>query len=235
MVPTWKTAAESLVTDLRNVFGHRLQSVVAYGPLLEGATDAPLSCLALVATLTAEDLQACAHFAGRWERSRVATPLILTGQEFMRSLDTFPLEYGEIIRTHERVYGEDPFSGATIAPDDLRRACELQAKSHLLHLREAYIETGGRPAAIARLVTGSAAGFTSLLRNVARLNGVLTNNRVEVTRAGAHAVGIPDGLVSDMLSLEHHSGVLAVDSSRLFPDYLGAVEQLARAVDGWRT
>ena len=235
MAPTWNTAAQSLVADLRNVFGDRLRAIVAYGPRLEGDADAPLTCLALVATLTAEDLQACAHFAGRWERSQVAIPLILPEQEFMRSLDTFPLEYGEIIRIHERVYGDNPFAGATIAPDDLRRACELQAKSHLLHLREAYIETGGRPGAIARLVKTSAPGFTSLLRNVARLKGVHTSDRVEVTRAGAHAVGIPEELVSDMLNLEHHTGVPAVDSSRLFPEYLGAVEQLARAVDGWRT
>ena len=235
MTPTWKAAAEMLVADLRNVFGDRLRAVVAYGPILEGAPDAPLTSLALVGSLSAEDLQGCARCAHRWERSGVATPLVMPEQEFLRSLDTFPLEYGEIIRTHERVYGDDPFTAATIAQGDLRRACELQAKSHLVHLREAYIETGGRPAAVARLVTNSAQGFTALLRNVARLNGVLISDRVEVTRAGARAVGIPEGLVTDMLSLGHQPGIATTDASRLFPDYLGAVEQLARAVDTWRT
>lgn len=234
MTSTWKTSADSLVGDLRNVFGTRLLAVVAYGPQIEGAADSPLTCLALVNSLTAEDLQSCAQFARRWHRAHIATPLLLPSQEFMRSLDTFPLEYGEIIRAHQLVYGENPFSSATIAADDVRRACELQAKSHLVHLREAFIESGGRPTDVAELVTTSAPAFTQLLRNVARLNRVTTDDRSEVTRAGARAVGIPEELVADMLNLERRPGVPATDPSRLFPEYLAAVEQLARAVDGWR-
>jgi hypothetical protein len=234
MTPTWKTAADSLVGDLRNVFGDRLLAVVAYGPRIEGSATDPLMCLALVATLTAEDLQACAQFARRWSRAHVATPLIMPSHEFMRSLDTFPLEYGEIIRAHELIYGDNPFSAAAIAPEDLRRACELQAKSHLVHLREAFIESGGRPSGVADLVTTSAPAFTLLLRNVARLNSVTTSDRSEVTRAGARVVGIPEELVTDMLNLERQSGIAATDPSRLFPEYLAAVEQLARAVDTWR-
>jgi hypothetical protein len=234
MTPTWKTAADSLVGDLRNVFGDRLVAVVAYGPRVEGAANVPLASLALVASLMADDLHACAQFARRWSRGQVATPLIMPSQEFMRSLDTFPLEYGEIIRAHELVYGDNPFQGAVIAPDDLRRACELQTKSHLLHLREAFIESGGRPTDVAELVTTSAPAFTLLLRNVARLNSVTTSDRTEVTRAGARAVGIPEELVADMLNLERQPGIAATDPSRLFPEYLAAVEQLARAVDTWR-
>lgn len=235
MTPTWKSVADSLVADLRNVFGDRLTAVVAYGPRIEEDGDAPLTCLALVAGgLSGEDLQECAHYARRWMRAQIATPLIMPAQEFLRSLDTFPLEYGEIIRRHELVHGDDPFKGAMIALDDLRRACELQAKSHLVHLREAFIESGGRPTAVAELVTASAPAFMLLLRNVARLNSVSTSDRVEVTRAGARAVGIPDELVADMLNLERPSGVPAADPTRLFPEYLAAVEQLSRAVDRWR-
>ena len=234
MTSTWQTAAGSLAADLRNVFGDRLRSVVAYGPHIEGEADAPLTCMALVSSLTAEDLQGCARHASRWERSQVATPLILPESEFRRSLDAFPLEYGEIIRAHERVFGENPFLNVVIAPDDLRRACETQIKSHLVHLREAFIESGGRPGAVASLVRASAPGFTALLRNMARLTGVLTPDRAEATRVGARAAQIPEALVADILSLEHRSSMPTVDPARLFPEYLAAVEQLARAVDTWR-
>ena len=164
----------------------------------------------------------------------MATPLILPESEFRRSLDAFPLEYGEIIRAHERVFGENPFLNVVIAPDDLRRACETQIKSHLVHLREAFIESGGRPGAVASLVRASAPGFTALLRNMARLTGVLTPDRAEATRVGARAAQIPEALVADILSLEHRSSMPTVDPARLFPEYLAAVEQLARAVDTWR-
>jgi hypothetical protein len=234
MTSTWSAAAKSLAADLRSVFGDRLRSVVVYGPHLEGDGDAPLTCLALVASLTADDLQGCARLAPRWARAQVATPLILPESEFRRSLDVFPLEYGEIIRAHERVFGDDPFAGVAISPDDLRRACETQIKSHLVHLRETFIESGGKPGALASLVKASAPAFTALLRNVARLNGVLTSDRAEATRLGAQAVQLSEHLVADLLSLEHSRGIVAVDSARLFPEYLAASEQLANAVDAWR-
>lgn len=229
----WTPAAEALAADLKNVFGRRLEAVVAYGPSIEGVDEAPVTCLALVSSLTAEDLAASAAYANRWRRAGIATPLILPTGEFMRSLDVFPLEYGEIIRAHAVVHGDDPFATASISLEDLRRACELQAKSHLVHLREAYMESGGRPTDVADLVRGSAPSFTSLLRNVARLNGVTTGDRGETTRAGARSVGIPEALVADMLTLEH-SAMTSPDPSPLFPEYLAAVERLAQAVDGWR-
>jgi hypothetical protein len=225
----------ALVADLRSVFGDRLHAVVVYGPSIEGTPDAPLTCLALVGSLTTEDLEACARFTRRWDRAHVATPLLMPVQEFMRSLDTFPLEYGEIIRAHELVFGDDPFAAATIAQEDLRRACELQAKSHLVHLREAFIETGGRPTAVGELVTTSAPAFTALLRNVARLKGVTVRDRAEVTRAGAMAAGVPESVIGGMLALEAQEPVRDTDPARLFPEYLAAVEQLAHVVDGWRT
>src|SRR5687767_7264564 len=102
MTTTWRAAADTLVSDLRHVFGDRLQSVVAYGPQVDGVSEAPLTCLALVASLGIDDLEACARVEPEWERRHVATPLILPADEFRRSLDAFPLEYGEIVRAHER-------------------------------------------------------------------------------------------------------------------------------------
>lgn len=234
MTPTWQSAALALVSDLRNVFGDRLRSVVVYGPHLEGHTNAPLTLLALVGSLTAADLEACARAAHRWHRSGVATPLIVPDAEFRRSLDAFPLEYGEIIRAHQRVFGDDPFDGVVIAREDLRRACETQVKSHLVHLREGFIEAAGRPTAIGSLVTASAPAFTALLRHVAWLSGAQHADRVSATRDGARTAGVADGIVSDMLALEQRAAVPTTDPAKLFPEYLAAVEQLARAVDAWR-
>lgn len=234
MSATWKTAAESLAADLRGIFGDRLRSVVAYGPHLEGDDEAPLSCLALVGSLSAEDLQACASHAKRWSRSHLATPLLLTDQEFRRSLDAFPLEYGEIIRAHERVAGDNPFAGLDIAAADVRRACETQIKSHLVHLRQGYIESGGRPGAVAELVAASAPGFTALLRNVARLNGVHSNDRADATRQGARAAGLPEHVVAAILAFDRNPSTAGVDAARFFPEYLAATEQVARTVDAWR-
>ena len=234
MTPTWQSAALGLVTDLQGVFGDRLRSVVAYGPHIEGHAATPLTCLALVSGLGLSDLEACARHSARWHRNRIATPLVLSDTELRTSLDAFPLEYGEIIRAHQRVFGSDPFDGVAIAPADVRRACETQIKSHLVHLREGFIEAGGDPVNVASLVAESSRGFTALLRHAAWLSGATTRDRVEATREGARAAGLADGIVADMLALEHQPAIRTNDPARLFPDYVAAVEQLARAVDAWR-
>lgn len=234
MTAAWQSAALRLVSDLQAIFGDRLRSIVAYGPHLEGQSSAPLACLALVGGLTVSDLEACARQASHWHRLQIATPLIVPHEEFVRSLDAFPLEYGEILRTHARIFGDDPFEGVAIAREDLRRAVEAQVKSHLLHLREGFIEAGGHPGAVGDLVAASAPAFTSLLRHVGWLNGSAHTDRVQATREGAQAAGVPDRLVGDMLALEQGAAMPTLDPARLIPDYLAAVEQLARTVDAWR-
>jgi len=229
----WRQSAGALVADLEHIFGGRLQSVVAYGPHVEGHTSAPLTCLALVDSLGLSDLEVCAAFAPRWGRQQIATPLILPADEFWRSLDAFPLEYGEIVRAHERLYGSDPFTDTTTSPADLRRACETQIKSHLLHLREGFIEAAGRPESIAALVRASAPAFAALLRSVARLYGGNAMTRADATRDGARAAALPDAVVAEILALEQGAAIPTTDAARVFPGYLAAVEQLARVVDTW--
>lgn len=233
MTAAWERPAAVLLADLQGIFGDRLTSVVAYGGPLDGNAGAPVASLALVASLTMSDLEACARRASHWERGGIATPLLLPVDEFRRSLDAFPLEFGEILRAHARLFGDDPFAGLTIPREHLRTACETQVKSHLIHLREGFIEAHGDPAAVARLVAASAPAFTALLRNVARLNDVTSSEHMDATRAGARAAGVPDGIVSDLLTLEQPGAVRAADPARLLPAYLEAVEQLARTIDTW--
>ena len=54
------------------------------------------------------------------------------------------------------------------------------------------------------------------------------------TRGGARLAQLPESVVTDILSLERPSGMTTTDAARLFPEYLAAVEQLARFVDTWR-
>jgi hypothetical protein len=235
MVSQPAATASALVDDLKHVFGPRLRAVVAYGAHVDGDASAPVTCLALVATLAFDDLAQCARLSPHWARAGIAIPLLLPEEEFHRSLDAFPLEYGEIIRAHRTLYGDDPFASISIAASDLRRACETQVKSHLLHLREEYIESRGTPSAVGDLVRTAAPAFAALLRNVARLSDVHTSDRLQATREGARIAGLPDDVVTEVLALERQSGAPVADAAGFFPHYLAAVERLARAVDGWRT
>lgn len=218
-----------LLHDLQQIFSGRLTAVVAYDRLAPG----PSASLALVESLTADDLAACAARARAWHAAGGATPLLLTRGEFARSLDAFPIEYGEILDAHRVLFGDDPFAGLAINAGDLRRACEVQVKSHLLHLREDYMECGGRQAGVHAIVADSAPALATLLRRLARLDGCEVATPVEIGAYAASRCGLDPRVVGDVLSLAADEGTGAVDAVRLFPEYLAAVERLSRFVDAW--
>ena len=221
------TSAQVLLADLHAIFGSRLEAVVVYAP-----TTVPRPSVAIVQSLELADLASCAARAARWRRAGAATPVVLTRREFARSLDAFPVEFGEIIDTHETLFGDDPFAGLSVALADLRRACEGQTRSLLLHLREDYMEAGGDARAIAALVTDSAPEFRALVGLLARLDGHRFSGR-DLAAWAAERLALDPRTVSDVLHVANAPDGSGVDAVKLFPAYLAAVEHLARRVDEW--
>ena len=88
-------ASHVVLSDLQAVFGTRLEALVAYAP-----DSSPQPSVAIVSSLSFDDLSACAARSKRWHRAGLATPVVLTRSEFGRSLDAFPVEFGEIIARH---------------------------------------------------------------------------------------------------------------------------------------
>ena len=215
-----------LERGLREIFGSRLQSLVAYGLQAaapsgaheqQGAHVEPphTQTLAIVETLTGDDLAACAAGVERWHDAGLATPLLLAAHEFERSLDAFPLEFGAILADHLVVAGNNPFDGLRVDPADVRRACEVQARSHLLHLREGFLETRGRADALAVLIVRSAAPFAALLASLARLQGVAERSAA----AGRHVertLEFPAGVVTDVVKLAHAAEISSAEATRIF-------------------
>lgn len=219
--------AAVVLADLQTIFAARLEAFVVYAP-----THAPRPSVAIVQSLDLADLTACAARAARWQRAGAATPVVLTRREFARSLDAFPVEFGEIIDTHEVLHGADPFAGLAVATADLRRACEGQTRSLLLHLREDYMEAGGDGRAVTGLVVDSAPEFRALLSLLAKLDGRRLSGR-DLAIWAADRLGLDPRTVSDVLHVANSPDGAGVDAVRLFPDYLAAVEGLARRVDEW--
>lgn len=214
-----------LAADLQRIFGDRLQSLVAYGDLDggdgPGGRDADgVHTLALVTALTFEDLAACAPLAAGWQKAGLAVPLLLGREEFLRTLDVFPAEYGGIIARHVVVLGTNPFTGMAVADADLRRACELQAKSHLIHLREGFLESGGQPATVGRLMAASASSLRALAMHLDRLDPGIDERA---------------GLTPDLIrEVETAADSTIADPRALFARYLAVVERLWQQVDRWR-
>lgn len=230
-------AVGRLLVDLQAIFAGRLLSLVVYGRHA-GATPPPpglpIHTMALVDSVGYSDLEACGRAARGWHQSGLAVPLVIGRHEFQRSLDVFPVEFGAIIDAHRVVFGDNPLAGLSVADEDLRRACEIDVKGHLLHLREAYIERHGDVDAVAKLVRRSAAALRTLTANVARLDGQPSATLDAVLAHMTTALGPAHGRALAAVLAIGESPIPATDSARLFPDYLAAAEALAGYVDAWR-
>jgi hypothetical protein len=245
-MPEIPTAVRTLDTELREVFGSRVQSLVVYGIHMREAEHhraagehghghhaaAPIHTLAVVDSVGSDDLRACATRMGKWRDEGLATPLLLASDEFARSLDVFPFELNAILADHLIVSGKNPFEGLRVEADDLRRACEVQARGHLLHLRQAFIEAQGRPDALAVLVVRSAPAWASLLQNVARLDRHSTHDPAAAARHIERALNTTNG-VEEIVRLVNVPEIPSAEALRIFPGYLDASERLARYVDRW--
>jgi hypothetical protein len=234
-----------LERGLRDVFGSRLQSLLVYGLTAapahhqehDGHHAAPrfTRTLAVVDSLNAVDLKKCADRVAAWHELGLATPILIAANEFTRSLDAFPLEFDAIRADHACVAGRNPFDGVDVDPSDIRRACEVQARSHLLHLREGFVETQGNADALAVLIVKSAAPFAALLSSIARLEGLSPADASTAGRHVEHHVQLPPGVAGDVAKLAHVQEISASEAARLFPAYLDATERLAAYVDRWGT
>jgi hypothetical protein len=223
-------SVHQLERDLRGVFGARLESLVAYGLDAHG----PARTMALVTSVTEQDLRGCASHVSAWHAAGLATPLIVPRQEFERSLDAFPLEFAAIIASHAVVAGGRPFDRVTVKSSDLRRACEVAARSHLLHLREGCIEAGGNSHALAVLIVDSAAPLSALVTIVARLEGRVQIDAEAAGRHAEHALGVPGGAIAGIVALMNVHEIPAAEAERIFPPYLAAMERLVEYIDRWR-
>jgi hypothetical protein len=231
-----RVVLDSLASDLRQLFGPRLRSVCAYA--LENRNESDTHTIVFVDELTFDDLAACVPYAAAWAKRGLAVPLLLEEREFTRSLDVFPLEYGDIIAHHTVIFGRDPFAGVTVSEADRRRGCELQAKSHLIHLREAYLETGGEPRAVGRMIAASAEGFRRLLENLVSLVRPAAEHapgHPELADEAEALIGIPASLTRDVLATVASGGPSSIaDPTALLGRYIEAVQDLWEFVDAWK-
>jgi hypothetical protein len=238
LTPLQRQAVTALTRDLGRVFGGRLESLVVYSGH-DG--DGALHSLALIDALSFRDLTACLPLAESWHRLRLAVPLMLSRDELRRTVDIFPLEYAAIIATHAVIVGRSPFEGVTIPAEDLRRACEAQAKSHLIHLREAFLESHGEARAVAALISASAPSFRAILTNLARLPdaGARAADSIELSDEAladmAEArIGVHAALVRDVLSSATTGQSSIAEPSALLARYIEAAQRVWEYVDRWR-
>ena len=229
-----RARADALLRDLDRVFDGRLQSLGVYR---SNDQHDRLHTLAVVDRLAFDDLGACVPLADDWLRRGIAVPLILSAGELQRTLDIFPLEYEAIAATLTPIRGGNPFGGSAPARADIRRALETRANSHLIHLREGFLESRGEAYAIGGLLASSVMPFRTLLAGIARLvepahHGVLSDEHL--ASFAERRLGVPSAVVREVFATAtgHHATI--ADPSALLARYVDAAERVWTFLDAWQ-
>lgn len=217
---------DRLAADLTRVFGGRFTALLAYGPTRAAA---------FASTITADDLDGLAPLAERWHRDGLATPLLLTPDEFVRSLDAFPLEYDVIVRRHIVIAGTLPFTAERPEDADLRRACEVEAKAFLIHLRQGWLQAGSDHDAQDALLLHSADPLRALLSNVARLQRAPADTDDQLVEFGATTMALDATVLRKVFAYDRGSGGAAHShhDTAFLTGYLRTAEALWAFVDRW--
>lgn len=227
---TARDAAERLADDLVRVFGERVRVIAAYQSSSPAGPDqSVIHTIALVDRVRPDDLSALLTVVSAWHKARLATPLLLAQEEFERSLDVFPLEYQSILSRHHVLRGAWPPGVPAVNSADLRRACERQIKGHLIHLRGGFLETQGRPSAVADLIRASLPPFRAALQNIARLHQQECATDDELAAFAQKSLEADAATLREVLAFGRSGST--PDAATLLPRYVGVVEQLWRAVD----
>jgi hypothetical protein len=165
---------QTYVKDVKGVFGEQLEGMLLYGSAVRGEFlpgRSNLNILLLVSSYDSAVLKKYSALHRRWSKEQIVVPLFLTEEELRTSGAVFPLEFLEIQEQHRVLGGRDPFIGFHVKTDRLRETVVQGLMSHLLHLRQRYVEGGGSDDATTILVPLSITSILPLLRGVQRLLG----------------------------------------------------------------
>jgi hypothetical protein len=227
---------QTYVKEVKGRFGEQLEGVLLYGSAVRGEFlpgRSNLNILLLVSSYDSAVLKQYSALHRQWSKEQIVVPLFLTEEELHLSAAVFPLEFLEIQEQHRVLDGRDPFIGFHVKTDRLREAVVQGLMSHLLRLRQRYVEGGGSVEATTILLPLSITSAVPLLRGVQRLLGrpVLSHSDAVIKDVAEQLPLDLQGLLDALLLKRGQISSGSYELPRLFDRYLQAVTLLTRAVE----
>jgi hypothetical protein len=200
----------------------------ARGDFVPGWSD--INLLIVAESLMPDVLRALGRSLDDWRGSSPAPPLLITGAEWARAVDVFPIEIMDMREARQVLRGPDPVTGLRPAPGDLRAALERELRGKLLRLRQGYAARSGDEAALGDLAAHSASTVLVLLRGILALHDrTIPSAPLEVVSAAGSLMGIDGDGMSGVVRHRGENGWRC--GTGVFEAYLDAVARTAGFVD----
>jgi hypothetical protein len=165
---------EQFSRDIKEAAGNNLMSVVLYGSAAgEGYSNrySDFNIMVLLEAAGIEELKKIAPLIRRWTSTGNPAPLLMTREGVSRSTDIFPLEFLDIRHRHITLLGDDPIAELEFSTANLRLELEREMKGKYLHLRSAYLQSGGGVRHLQPLLARSIPVFFVFFRGVLWMMG----------------------------------------------------------------
>src|SRR5262252_1037887 len=165
---------DELVSGLQSAQDGNLVSVIVYGSAVTAPGNPKRSdyqLLIVTERLAARDLRAMRPVIRWWTEMGYEMPVLFTAEEFVDSLDVFPIEFRLMKRSYRTLYGQDLLAGRDASKEHLRWQTEHELRGKLMRLRSLALPAGESSDQLASLMTESVVTFVRLMRPIPEMVG----------------------------------------------------------------
>jgi hypothetical protein len=225
---------QQLVEKLQKAYGERLVSVVLYGSAAAGDHHAKFSdynILCVLSQLSTRELGASETIFRWWREQGSPSPLLLTERE--TSTDCFAIEFNDIKRRHQLLFGKDVISNLVVEQTFYRAQVEHDLRAKLLRLRQKASGMLSDADLLRRLLLDSVSTFCVLFRHALILAGADGPfAKREVIARASERFGFDRQPFETLLSIrEERLKAREAEPVALLDAYLNAISVVIAAVD----
>jgi predicted nucleotidyltransferase len=227
---------DRLVEELRAAHGENLAAIVLYGSAAGGDEVRPRSdhnLLVVLKRIAANDLRASQKSIAAWLKSGEPPPVYFTVEELQRAVDVFPIEFTQMEKARQVLFGRDPFELVEVSRANLRHQTEYELRTKLIQLRRLFVPASGSVEKLAALMSDSLASFASLFRAVLILHGQEPPiGKAGSVRATVKLLGLNAAPFENILELRNQGRKLReAEADSLFSAYMDEIDRVIAAVD----
>src|SRR5947207_10034893 len=224
-------ALDTVVENLGAARGDNLASIVLYGSVAAGdhvEQHSDHNLLIALNRIAAEDLRLAQMALRTWLKSGQPTPVYFTVEELKRAADVFPIEFLQMEKARQILYGRDPFELVEISQANLRHQTEYELRTKLIQLRRLYIPASTSVEKLSALMSDSLSSFAALFRAVLILHGQEPLvSQAESVRATVRLLGLDGSCFDTILELRSKSKTLTeAEANNVFSAYMSQIERV---------
>jgi predicted nucleotidyltransferase len=227
---------DEFVERMRVAAGTNLLAVILYGSAAAGdyiADHSDVNLLCVLRETSFAAIEALGPVVEWWGKKKHHVPLLMSAEEMRRSADVFSIEFLDMRRNHQLLWGEDILKTLEI-PLRLHRAqLEYELREKTILLRQRLLVISGDDEAKWEVLLRSLPAFGTLFRHsLIALGEAGTGSKRESALALASKLGIDAGVFGELLDFrEQKKDQKTSQVDELFARYLKLVEQVTAAVD----